>query len=244
MSASEQALPGPDLRLGFVEQVPLFRGLSRAQCVEVAARARERRVQRRQSFFREGEPASETCVLYSGRVKLTQLSAAGDEVILRLVAPAEAFGALGVPLGGSHKDTAAALEPSQALAWERRTLEELFDRFPVLHRNALRIVAERLRSLEERYRELATERVPQRLAQTLLRLVGQIGRPAEKGALIALSREDLAQMMGTTLFTVSRLLSLWEESGILDARREAVLVYDPPKLVAIAEASAQPNLPD
>jgi CRP-like cAMP-binding protein len=76
---------------------------------------------------------------------------------------------------------------------------------PVLQRNALRIVSERLRNLEQRYRELATERVGQRLARAILRLVGQIGRPSEGRVLVSLTRDESAQPTGTTQFTVSRL---------------------------------------
>jgi CRP-like cAMP-binding protein len=80
--------------------------------------------------------------------------------------------------------------------------------------------------LEERYRELATERVPPRLARALVRLVGHVGRPCEAGVRVALTREELAQMVGTTLFTVSRLLSQWESNGLVLGRREAVVVRD------------------
>jgi CRP-like cAMP-binding protein len=53
-----------------------------------------------------------------------------------------------------------------------------------------------------------------------------IGRPVDSGIEVGLSREELAQMTGTTLFTVSRLISLWETRGIVKARREAVVVSD------------------
>lgn len=235
MSAVGQTIEGSFLRAAFLEQVPLFGGLSRAQRAEVAARGRDHRIPRRQFFFQEGEPAVEICVLFAGRAKLTRLSQGGEEVILSLLGPTEAFGALGLVVDGSHTTSAQALEPSHALVWERRVLEDLFERVPLLQRNALRIMAARLRSLEERYRELATEKVPQRLARALLRLLDHIGRPAPNGVLIALSREDLAQIIATTLFTVSRLLSHWETRGIVGARREAVVVSDPARLLEIAE---------
>jgi len=218
-----------------VERTPLFRGVSREQCVEMGTRARDRCAARRASFYRQAEPAAEVCVLRSGRVKLSQLSANGQEVILRLIGPGELFGGLGLPAGGSHSATAEALEESHALCWERRTLEAMVVTCPPLQRNALHIMAERLRTMEDRYRELATERVAQRLSRTLLRLAGHIGRPSDGGVLVALSREELAQMMGTTLFSVSRLISDWEARGILRARREAVLIDDTPGLVGLAD---------
>lgn len=218
--------PDLELRLVFVGQAPLFRGLSGDQRLEVASRAHDRRLRRREVLFREGEEAAETSLLGTGRLKITQLGPTGHEVLIRLIGPGEVGGGLGVPLGGIHPCSAASLETSHVLVWEQRVLAELFDRFPVLGGNALRIQSERLRLLEECYRELATERVPPRLARALVRLVGHIGRPCEGGVRVALSREELAQMVGTTLFTVSRLLSEWETNGLVLGRREAVVVRD------------------
>ncbi len=234
-AAAPASRPASDFRAYYVEQAPLFRGLSRAQCDEVVALSRERRVGRKQCFFTEGEPADEVCILGAGRVKITQLTNMGHQIILRLTGPGEVFGGLGVAAGALHSSTAEALEPSHALTWPRRGLEELAERIPVLQRNALRIVSERLRHLEERYSELATERVSQRLARTLLRLVGQIGRPSGGGVLVSLNRDELAQVTGTTQFTVSRLLSEWESLGLVTPRREGVLVLDGPGLVVLAE---------
>ena len=103
----------------------------------------------------------------------------------------------------------------------------------------MRIVVQRLLNAEERCREIATEKVPQRLSRTLCRLVGQVGRPSEGGVLVALTREELAQMTGTTLFTVSRLFSQWEEQGVIRPRREGVLIDDAAGLDA-----ASPKRPD
>jgi CRP-like cAMP-binding protein len=168
-------------------------------------------------------------------VKLVQLSMEGTEFIVRLVGPGEQFGGLGLPPGSQHTSTAEALETCHALVWERRVLEALIDRSAELHRNALRILAQRLRSSEQSCHEFATEKVPQRLSRTLSRLVGQIGRPSEGGVLVALTREELAQMTGTTLFTVSRIVSHWESRGLLRSRREGVVVDNPAGLVRISE---------
>jgi CRP-like cAMP-binding protein len=223
-------------RIASIQQAPLFRGATEAETWELATHARDRRALRKEFFLQEGEPALESLLLCSGRVKLTQLSAEGHEYIIRLVGPGEHFGSLGLPPGGTHGSTAQALEDSLALAWDRRQFEELIDRSPALHRNALRIVAQRLRSAEEHARELATERVAQRLSRTLSRLVGQVGRPAEGAVFVSLTREELAQMVGTTLFTVSRIFSAWETEGLIRPRREGVLVDDSARLVRIADS--------
>jgi CRP-like cAMP-binding protein len=224
-------------RLPSIQGAPLFNGLTLAEQSEVAGAAFVRRVLRREPICREGEPEREVTLLCAGRAKSTQTTAGGESVILRLAGPGEVLCGLGPAAGALHPSTNAALEPCDVLVWDTRTFEAFADRFPSLRRNALRIVAERLRFLEERYRELATEKVPARLARTLLRLLGQIGRPHRGAVLIGMSREDLAQMTGTTLFTVSRLLSHWQSMGFLEAVREAVIVGEPRYLARIAEGS-------
>lgn len=187
---------------------------------------------RKQRVIEQDDPVPDVIVLGSGRLKITLLGSGGQDVILRLIGPGEVAAGLYVaeisPVG------VEALEAGHALAWERRRLEGIFDQAPVLHRNALRIAAERLRSMEERCQELCTERVAVRLARTLLRLLGQIGRSADGGVVIELSREELALMSGTTLFTVSRLLSQWEDEGMLHSRREAVFIDDPAAVAELA----------
>jgi CRP-like cAMP-binding protein len=100
----------------------------------------------------------------------------------------------------------------------------------------VRILGDDLLELEARFREVATERVGPRVARQLVRLLEQIGRQASNGEMeVCLSREDLAQMTGTTLFTVSRLLSAWEARGMVKPRREAVGICDVQSLRAITE---------
>ncbi len=165
------------------------------------------------------------------------MAADGHEVILRFVGPGEAVAALALFEGAAYPLTASAVSESLLLAWHRDVLQELVQHHPPLAVNAMRLLSERLREVQERFRELATERVAQRVARALLRLVRQAGRRAEDGVLIdmPLSRQDLAEMTGTTLYTVSRTLSEWESRGILESGREKVLVKRPHALVAIAE---------
>ncbi len=224
-------------------QAPLFRGLSPRDCEDIASRAKGRRLSRGQVLFREGECAAEVSVLSAGRLKLVQVSSDGQEIIQRLVGPGELCGGVGLTPGGPYQHTAVALETSNALCWDREGFEASLDRWPILQRNALRILAERLRAAEERCRELATAKVPQRVAHVLLRLVGQAGRPEDGGVLVALSREEVAQMAGTTLFTVSRLFSQWEALGLVRPRREAVVVDDTRGLLEIAEGQSPLTAP-
>ena len=95
----------------------------------------------------------------------------------------------------------------------------------------------RFHELQDRYRELATERVERRVARALLRLARQTGTRTQEGVLLdlPLSRQDLGQMTGTTQYTASRILSGWEHKGLIVTGRERVVIRDPHGLVIIAE---------
>jgi CRP-like cAMP-binding protein len=116
-------------------------------------------------------------------------------------------------------------------------LAGLIERYPRIALNMLEVVAGHYQRLLDRYQELATERVERRVARALLRLARQVGQKEEDGVLIGLplSREDLAEMTGTTLYSVSRILSRWEHQGLVESGRERVLIHHPHALVAIAE---------
>jgi CRP-like cAMP-binding protein len=103
--------------------------------------------------------------------------------------------------------------------------------------NAVALLGERYHEMQIRLRELSTEKVEQRIAHTIVRLSQQAGRRTARGIEIAipLSRQDLAEMSGTTLHTVSRTLSAWEEQGIVSCGRRRVVVSDPQKLLSVTE---------
>jgi CRP-like cAMP-binding protein len=134
--------------------------------------------------------------------------------------------------------SAQAMEDSTALAWESTFLRKLAEKEPSLNLNLMELMRVHIEEMQARFREVATERVEQRLAQTLLRLAAQTGRREPDGRVtidLPLTRQDLAEMIGTTLFSVSRLLSDWERRGLISAGRESVAILNPHGLVSIAE---------
>ena len=218
--------------------VPLFRGLDREALAAAAVDARLVRAAAGRTFVREGEPARLFFVLRRGRVKFTQISAEGHEVILRVVGPGEPFGGVAaIADNATYPVTARALEASEAHAWDGPRIAALMHRFPPIAINAARMIADRLHELQRQHRELMTERVERRIARALLRLARHAGRQVDGGVEIdfPLSRQDLAQMTGTTLFTVSRTLSGWETDGLIATGRRRVVVRRPQQLIRIAE---------
>jgi CRP-like cAMP-binding protein len=217
--------------------VPLFAGVPQPTLERIVGLARTKHVEGGGFFFNEGEPAEEFFVLTKGRVKLTQLTPEGHQVVLRLVAPGDAFGGVGAFGDPKYPISAEGLERSEALAWTSAAMRTLLEAEGKIALNALHFVSARLHDLQRRYRQLMTERVERRDARAVLRLASEAGRPVESGVEVdfPVSRQDIAEMTGTTLYTVSRLLSAWEERGIVRSGRQRIVVIQPAALVAIAE---------
>ena len=221
----------------------LFAGIDRATCRAALALATPARVPAGAFLFQQGDPACHFYVLARGRVKMLQLTPDGHQIVLRLLVPGEMIGSVASGERAVYPAAAQALDEVVALRWDRRALIALMDRHPVLSRNILTVMAGRMRDIQDRYRELATEQVEQRVARAILRLVRHNGRKTPGGVLIdaPLSRQDLAELSGTTLYTVSRLLTRWEQQGLVEVGRKRLLVTQPHGLVAVAEHLGQPD---
>jgi CRP-like cAMP-binding protein len=216
---------------------PLFAGVARSACQEAVDLGRERPIAPGDVLFREGEPAVTLYLVLEGRMKLSQLGVDGQEVVIRFVVPGGVVAALAVLDQGVYPVTATAVTATRALSWSHDVFATLMQRTPALAVNAMRLLSERLREMQQRFREVATERVAQRVARALVRLVRLVGRKTDGGVLIdmPLSRQDLAEMTGTTLYTVSRILSEWESAGLVTSGRERITIRAPHRLVALAE---------
>ncbi|HNB41153.1 MAG TPA: Crp/Fnr family transcriptional regulator [Anaerolineales bacterium] len=190
-------------------------------------------------FFMQGDEAHYLYILTSGQVKLMQSNPNGQQVNLRTIYPWQMFGALGAVRtdGAAYPASAQTLEDSTALATPSLFLRSMLETRPYLSFDLMNLMTSYIQEMQARYRELATERVEQRVANALVRLAGQSGIRSDKEAGIELSfsRQDVAEMTGTTLYTVSRLLSDWERKGIIKTGREKILVLNPHELVRIAD---------
>ncbi len=215
---------------------PLFNGVLPGDYLKISAVARNRQFEKGEMLHMEGDAGKQVLLLTAGLVKLTKIGTSGNEVILRLCDPGEVLGVADLFFLGTHSTSAQAFRPCRVLSWDIPAFKSLVGAHPILHQNMARILGKHLFDLQDRFREVATERVGSRVAHQVVRLVEQIGRSSEGAVEIALSREELAQMTGTTLFTVSRLFSAWEALGIVKPRREAVLILNMALLRSISEA--------
>ena len=213
----------------------IFAGLSQRELMEILSCARMRTFARDEVLYSQGQSSRSLIVLQAGSVKHTQLSSNGDEVLLRMTGTGEALNVHAGHTECNHTCSARAMEQCRAWVWEYKQLQDLLERYPRLRANITQVLASRLQDLEERFREVATEKVARRLALVLLRLMKQIGKTTSQGAQVNMRREDLAQMTGTTLFTISRVFSKWAEQGLVIPKREAVVIPDAKRLETESE---------
>lgn len=243
--SSEQ--PGDLDRQEIIHKTVLFKDLSSGDVARVLAASQLQHRLDGTFFFIEGDPAERSYALLSGKVRLSQVTMDGQQVLFGYIGPGREFGIIALLGELTYPVSAQAVGDSLALVWDKHALGQLMDEIPQITRNALYIMARQIREFQGRIRDLSTQRVERRLARTLLRLAKQSGHRMELGILIdlPLTRQDLAELSGTTMYTASRIISQWEEQGIVLGGRERVIITRPHELVSLAEdMPIQPGMLD
>jgi len=220
-----------------LSKIPIFKGLNDSTLAEILRLSEPRHIERDCFFFMQGDPAEYFYILTEGRAKLCQLTPDGQQVILKFATPIQMIGALAIVGGDTYPVCCVAVDDCRALAWKSTVLADLQERYPVMALNAAHWMACHVKETQELFTQLATERVERRVARTLLRLTSQMGHKEANGVRLdfPITRQDLAEMSGTTIFTVSRILSQWEKQGLIETGRERVTIKYPHGLVVIAE---------
>ena len=216
----------------------VFDGLTDSERERWLARSTTLTLKRGHVLVRQGDQAHHLYLLETGFLKLLQLTAEGTELIMRFVAPNEPFGGV-VALGDAkYPVTAVVVQPATVRSWTREVVTALLAENPQVRVNIMREMATHMTEALTRVRELTTARVGQRLAHTLLRLSRQCGQPEAGGILLTqpLTRQELADLTGTTLYTVSRTLAKWEHEGLVESRKRLLLLKSLKKLELVAVA--------
>jgi CRP-like cAMP-binding protein len=178
--------------------------------------------------FSEGEPSDFLYTILSGRIKVVKLVHGGREVILEIFGPGDPLGAVVAYEGRPYPATAIATEPAMGLLVRRVPFFSLLERHPSLVRGYLTGMARRIVELTRRIPEVAGGRVETRFAHLFLKLSDGMGRPGPDGRFIpmSLSRQDLADLTGTTIETCIRIMSRWGKEGIVRTEKEGFVILD------------------
>jgi CRP-like cAMP-binding protein len=226
-----------DAEMSYLRKSEIFRGLSDETLGTIFSYASRRALAKDEFIFMQGAPARRFYVVKSGQVKLYQTTADGGRVTLRYVGPGEAFGVIVVLRETEYPVTAQVAENCVLLGWDENTLKEIMLRYPRVGINAISILSEFILGFMDRIQGLSTRKVDQRIAKALLRFAETTGQYSDQVMTIGLklTRQDIAEITGTTLFTVSRTLSGWESNGWIDCSNSFIRIREMEQLEVLAE---------
>jgi CRP-like cAMP-binding protein len=201
------------------------------------AAAQLRRIAAGCAAFRQGDEASDFFVLLEGHLKAVQIDPAGRQILIHFVYPGEFFGCVALMDDQRYPASLLAIKDSAVLGWSRAATGGLLRRHPTVAANALNGFGGRMLEFQARLRESQTQKAGCRIAQALLHLAHHRGRTTECGVTIdfPVTRQDVAEMAGTTLHTASRTIAAWDKQRILACGRQRIAVIDIHRLAELAQ---------
>lgn len=221
-----------------IRRAPIFSRLDPDDRERLASVARLQPVARGETVFSEGLRPEYFYVVVAGRVKVFKMTPAGKDVILEIFGPGDPLGAVAAYEGQPFPASAVALEDSLMLLVPRDTFFLLLERHPTLARGLLAGLTHRLAELAFRVAELTGGRVEPRFARLFLKMAQEQGRQARGGIFVPvpLSRQELADMTGTTIETSIRIMSRWGKQRIVLTEKDGFVVIDAAELEILARA--------
>jgi CRP-like cAMP-binding protein len=229
-----------EYRLKIIGRLPFFRHLSPEAIVVISGLFEDRDAAADETIYFEGDPGDRLYLVATGKVKLLRHAASGREVLLDILRGGEYFGNLSSLSNRSYSETAVAQTDCCILQISAENFEKVLIRYPDVTLKVLNAVGQRLEESQEVVKQLSAYTVDQRVAASLVRLAKKLGEQRQKGVLIQLpfSRQDLAGMTGTTVETVSRVMSRFAEQGLISTGRKWVSVNDLERLEQVVKESA------
>ena len=206
----------------------IFRRLTRDDRLRLADVASIRAFDKAAHLFSEGDDSAFLYTVITGRVKVFKTTPRGTDVILELFGPGDPVGAVAVYESRAYPANAVALEPTTCLLIPRQAFFSLLETYPTMVRGLLVGLTHRLVELTNRLTELSGGRIEGRLARFFLKLAQDVGQTRDDGTFIglALSRQELADMIGTTIETSIRIMSRWGKENIVRTEKHGFLVLD------------------
>ncbi len=216
-----------------IRAIPVFEDLDERTQDLLAGLARTRKFESGQEIFAEGDTGTGFHVVAAGRVKVYKLSPGGREQILHVWGPGEPFGEVAVFEGGAFPAHASALEPTRTLFFPRAGLVELIRAEPEFALRWLAVLSRRLRRFAVQVEALTLREVPERLAAWLLLLDEEQGGHGE--VTLDLAKNQLANLLGATPETFSRVLARLAKEGLVETRGRALTILDAEALADVAD---------
>ena len=213
-------------------QPPFLQDLDQADINTILSLARQRRFLAHSVITNQGHPASHVFMVLTGGTRSFFLTQAGQKIHIHWYPPGEMFAGMALVLReGEYIASTEAVKDSHVLIWDRPTIRSLTARYPKLLDNALVIASDYLNLAIATQVALSCHTARQRLAEVLVNFASGVGHRVSGGIELAVRNEDLAAAANVTPFTVSRLMSEWQRSGVVAKSRGKVLLPSPERLL-------------
>lgn len=223
-----------------IKSIPIFSDLSDKDLEEVRSCLVMERYARKKEIFSEGDAPDWFYIVFSGKVKVTKISSDGREIIMEIISPRDFFGGFAVLKGFPFPANAVAMENSEILKLSRKDLLRFIDRFPTVMYSITSSLGERTRGLHETLKNIALERVEPRIAALLVRLADKSGERVDEVETVInmrITRQDIAEMVGTTVETAIRVMSRFRKSGLIADNKGRIAIKDMDGLKALMDRS-------
>ncbi|HBH62770.1 MAG TPA: Crp/Fnr family transcriptional regulator [Nitrospiraceae bacterium] len=170
-----------------------------------------------ENIFVEGDPSDKFYLVAEGSVKVLKHTMMGKDIILEIMSPGDIFGGVAVLDKKPFPASAQAMESTTVVWISRQNLLRIMDEYPVLKLEIVKYFSDKLRDAHEMLKNIATERVEKRIAALLLKLSEKIGvdQNGYRKIDFPLTRQEISEMVGTTVETCIRTMSKLQKSGII-----------------------------
>ncbi len=217
-------------KVEFLKRMDLFKNFSDKELEEIAKYFHEKHYNKGDYLFFEEEAEPGIYILVEGLIKLIKETPDGKTIIVRLVFPKEMFGWVEIPhRKPRYTYTAQAVLPSTVLYMSNQDFINLSLKYPQLALMITCDISEHLLETYEVLKSIASGKVEERIAKLLLELADKIGKETPEGYLVIeapITRQDIAEMTGTTVETAIRIMSRWKKEGIIDTERGKIVLKD------------------
>ncbi len=204
----------------------IFSVLNDEELTSVSSLFQQMKFKNSEYIFMEEDSPDWIYVASHGKVKMVKFSQEGKEVILEIKMPGELFCCAAVLGKRPYPDSAQAMEPVTVIRISRKNLIKILDEYPMLHLEIARYANEKVSDAQEMLRSIALERVDQRIAAMLVKLAEKTGIP-DAGYVkidLPLTRQEIADMVGTTSETCIRAMSKFQKEGIVKSSDKRISI--------------------
>jgi len=212
----------------------MFRDLEKATIDKIAGLATTRSYPRGTMIFSQGDPGDAFYGVASGAVRISAISAEGEEIYLRVFEPGDTFGEIAILDGQTRTASASTTKASELVIIQRDQFLELLGQEPKLAIHLLKLISERLRWTSALVEDAAFLEVPARLAKRLLGLASEHGTESSKGTEVKMSQEELAHYLSVSRQIVNQHLQNWRKQGWVDLARGRIVIVDEDALDDVA----------